>query len=255
MNVRIETSDQQWFPLIWFDRTTADAAKRNGITATQGLWIIATPFVVTAFYTLFLWLDVTHDLSRQMLAENHVVELATFFVMILAAWIGFSLCVRSRRSGAPAYVWAFFAFFSFGIFFVGMEEIAWGQWFIKFATPEAIAVNNAQNELTLHNLNLWHDYIEALPLIYGAAGLIGVALSRVAFFEPIAPSALLISWFVIISLFSAVDLYHEFQIPSQRVFDYVNHLDELMELLVGVSAALFVWLSAKAVARKEAAAR
>ena len=42
---------------------------------------------------------------------------------------------------------------------VGLEEIAWGQILFGWKTPENIAVLNAQNQTTLHNLELFQNYL------------------------------------------------------------------------------------------------
>ena len=48
--------------------------------------ILYASLYIIAMYSLFLWLDVTHEISRKMLAENNVVELATFLVFIAATF-------------------------------------------------------------------------------------------------------------------------------------------------------------------------
>lgn len=209
------------------------------------VYIVLAPFVLIFFYSVFLWADVTHDISRELLAENSVVELGTFVALLFASVTALRLCSSCFKADYMFHVPAFYAVFSFGLFFVAMEEIAWGQWFIGFQTPAAFAAKNAQGELTLHNLNLWHDYIEALPLIFGVSGLIGIALSVIPLFRPISPSVLLTTWFGMIVAFSTVDLFHEFRATSPALFDYVNHLDELIELMVGLSAVLYIWLNSR----------
>ena len=74
-------------------------------------------------------------------------------------------------------------------------------------------------------------------------GLFGMYLGRWQAFEFIAPSKILLAWFVIIGGFSLFDLIHEFKVFSVRLYHYVNHLDELMELLVGISGFLYILLA------------
>ncbi|AHF63311.1 putative pectate lyase [Synechococcus sp. WH 8109] len=40
---------------------------------------------------------------------------------------------------------------------VGLEEIAWGQILFGWTTPEKIAAVNAQNQITLHNLEFFQN--------------------------------------------------------------------------------------------------
>jgi len=124
-----------------------------------------------------------------------------------------------------------------------MEEISWGQQFFGFATPEWIAGHNAQGELTLHNINMFQKYLEAWPLTFGLGGCLGVWLGFYPRFRSIAPSPLLLSWFMIIVIFSGIDLYHEFHIFSRNLFVIINELDELVECMVAISCLLFLLLN------------
>ncbi len=47
-------------------------------------------------------------------------------------------------------------------------------------------------------------------------------------------------WFVVIAARSGLDLFPEFAIPSTRLDEVVNHLDEAAEMLVALSALTYV---------------
>ncbi|MEL6988932.1 MAG: hypothetical protein AAGK97_14055, partial [Bacteroidota bacterium] len=55
----------------------------------------------------------------------------------------------------------------------------------------------------------------------------------------------LLSWFVIITFISAIDLFQDF-VVIQEQFDYlINYLDEVIEMLVAISGFLYIRLNQK----------
>jgi hypothetical protein len=222
---------------------TEKMTNRLDIKLLMTNWISIAPFLLVVFYSAFLWFDITKPLAIVALTENNVVELLTFGTLLVGSVIGVRLSMQLRQSGAEVFVWVFYGLFSICLFIIAMEEIAWGQWFFGFETPEELKAINRQGELTFHNIEIWHDYIEALPLIYGLGGMLGIYLGRWQFFSRVAPSILLLSWFAIIVGFSLLDLIHEFKVFNVRLMHYVDHLDELMELFVGISSLLYVELA------------
>ncbi len=233
------------FSIPFIDRLEKSASVDHHIKPQMCQFIVLAPLLITGGYILLLAIEPTKILARRMLTENHVVEIGTFLILLAAGIYGLLFASRIRRQGGTAIHWLSYTVVSLGMIFVAMEEIAWGQWFFSFATPEIFSENNAQGELTLHNLIWWHDYIEALPLLLGVGGVLAIFLAPKSAFAVVAPSILLLSWFVIIALISAVDLFHEFHVFSDRLFKLINHLDEVMELLVAISALLYLWLNSR----------
>ncbi|MBT5219292.1 MAG: hypothetical protein HOM16_07385 [Woeseia sp.] len=215
------------------------------LSSGTGLAVAIAPIIIIALYSGLLWNDGTNEISRRMLIENNPVELATFVFLTLGSVQSMRLFLKRRASGQAGNLVWFYAVFSVSMLFVAMEEISWAQWFFAFETPGIVANSNAQGELNLHNLKLWHDYIEALPMMFGLGGLFGIGIARTKLFSDIAPSILLAPWFMVIAAISAIDLYHEYQVHSTQLFAYVNHLDELIEMFVGVSGFLYVWLNSR----------
>jgi hypothetical protein len=96
---------------------------------------------------------VLHDrafaLYRQLVQEDALLEWATFWLLLLAAWnfAGLALALRRRFERFPLAA-ALLALFCV---FVAMEEISWGQRIFNFdATPELLAINS-QREFNIHN--------------------------------------------------------------------------------------------------------
>lgn len=88
-------------------------------------------------------------LTAKLADENNLVEaLTSLFYLIATGACLFSLFRAKGRT------WLRFnlAGLALMFFFVGMEEISWGQQYLEFATPQALEGINIQGEMTLHNI-------------------------------------------------------------------------------------------------------
>lgn len=202
--------------------------------------VVVFPTLLVIGYGLLLAWPVTTRAAQQSLRENHAVELITFATLfagaLLAAWIGW----RRRRGGSPWWVGGFFALFGFGLFLAAMEEIAWGQWFFGFETPDFIRKLNRQNEVTLHNIKGLHNKTEYLRLAFGVGGLFGIWVARFRGWSAVAVPRLLLAWFLWIAILAGLDLHNDFY-DIHRVFDYIVHrLSEVVEMMVGIAAVLYL---------------
>lgn len=215
------------------------------ISLFSGKAIIVFPFIVVFLYSVFLMVPLTRDEAIGFLEENGPIEFLTFVFAIVGGIQGLWLVGQIRKHGEQFFVSGFYAFFSVGLIFIAMEEVAWGQWFFGFETPQYWMEVNNQEEMTFHNLDLFNHHLEVFPLIFGLGGLLGVWLSFRKTLSKIVPSIILLPWFLIITITSAIDLLQDFYI-IQKQFDYlVNFLDEVIEMMVGLSGLCFIWLSLK----------
>ncbi|MGZ8954994.1 MAG: hypothetical protein ACXW0Q_09990 [Methylovulum sp.] len=211
--------------------------------STKGI-IIFTPVIMTFLFTIFLLIPATHHATLWMLDENSPVELLTFFFAIAGGILGLALARRTRIH-EKTLVFGFYIAFSLALIFVGMEEIAWGQQFFGFDTPSAWLSINMQGETTLHNLKHIQGHTEIFRLTFGIGGLIGVWLAFHPYFKKIGAPAILLPWFIIITLHAAVDLYNDY-FPIEQQFDYcLMRTAELIELLITISGFLYVVLNWK----------
>ena len=102
----------------------------------------------------------------RLITEDEFGEYATAVsYLVMAAF--FALLVVQADGKLRRLLWLFIALCAF---FVGMEEISWGQRLFHLPTPEVLQESNVQGELSLHNL------IETDPLHTVAAWLIIVAI-------------------------------------------------------------------------------
>ncbi|XOF34373.1 MAG: hypothetical protein ACL93V_03490 [Candidatus Electrothrix sp. YB6] len=207
--------------------------------------IILTPIVIVLLQTI-LWLyPATRYLSIWMLKENSPVELLTFMLLFVDGVVGLLFAAKIKECGEEKLVYGFYALFSIGLLFVALEEIAWGQWLFGFETPEIWKSINRQKETTLHNLAGLQGHSEIMRLIFGAGGLIGILLSFHPVFRKVGAPALLLSWFAVIALHASIDVLNDF-VAIQKRFDYaIMKTSELIELLIAISAFLYIRLNAR----------
>ena len=226
-------------------RRPAPLAPSEARTTVFGRVSIARlPVYVVAAFGAALAVPLTRGAATSVLLENGPVELLTFAFLVAGGAVGLGSAWRRRRRGEPVAVVAFHALFALGLLAVGGEEVAWGQWFWGFETPEALREANTQGELTLHNHRVFNDHLEAFPLLFGVGGAVGVWLARFDAFRPVGVPRVLLSWFLVIAAFSLVDLVQDFVVIDPNVDLLVNWMDEVVEMLVGVSGFLYVRLSA-----------
>ena len=219
--------------------------KNNGILKSFSFAIAISPLSIVFIYSALLTIPITRNAALWALEENRPIELLTFFFAIIGGIQGLILAWQLRQHRESKVAFLFYLVFAIGLLFIGAEEVAWGQWFLGFETPSTIENINTQNELTLHNLELWNDHLELFPLVFGISGLIGVGIHRIRSFRQISAPSVLLSWFAIITLISAIDLFQDF-VVIQEQFDYlINYLDEVIEMLVAIAGFLYIWLNQK----------
>lgn len=205
--------------------------------------IILAPIIIMGLCAAFLAIPGSRRATLWMLRENHPVELLTFLVALAGGIVGLVLARRTRKCGAPPFIFGFYALFSVALIFIAMEEIAWGQQLFKFATPAAWSAINIQGETTVHNIKGLQGKSEMLRLFFGVGGLAGVWLSFHRHFKKIGSPAILFPWFIIITIHSGIDVYNDY-FPIQDRFDYyMQRTSELVELLIVISALLYLVLN------------
>lgn len=208
------------------------------------------PMLIVLLFGLGIIFPQTRATALYMVEENHPVEILTFVFLLTGSLMGLHLAwwVKSRKQ--QDIIWIFFTLFSFGLFLVAMEEIAWGQQFLGFDTPDAIKSVNKQGELTLHNLKGLQGHSEFFRIIFGIGGLIGLWQSSYVSLHKIGVPLLLLTWFLTITAVAGVDLYNDF-FPIESRFDHgMQRMSEVIEMLIGVAGFFYIYLMTRKLKHK-----
>ena len=210
------------------------------------------PLIIVVGSILFREISITEPYMRWLYRENHPVELMTFATLLIAGILGCRIAGKTWiTSGTeierPYRI--FYAVFGVGLLFVAMEEISWGQWFFFYDTPDAIKSINRQGEMNIHNLPALNGPFEMLRVAFGVGGLIGIAFSYLKATKPIGAPPLLVFWFIPIAVLASLDV-RNYYVPYDRDSIYglaAKHV-ELLELLIGCTALLYMWLNGRRIA-------
>lgn len=224
--------------------------ERYDITPRVGWGIVWAPVVIVALAVALREHPATEAIMWRLSLENHPIELITFASLLAAGGLGLRLATKMEATGDGRLFAAFYALFGAGLIFVGMEEISWGQWFFHFETPEAIKAVNKQEEMNFHNLPWFHAPFEVLRVAFGVGGLVGAWLARIERFRPVSAPPLLVLWFCLIALMAAADVHnYVYDFEEASVFGVVARQVELLEMLIGCAALLYMGLNARQLAR------
>ena len=181
------------------------------------------------------------QLGKDLYAENGPIELPTFLFLVGACVLAMVAAWRLWRQDRDILKTGALVGFALGCFFVGGEEVAWGQWFVPYQTPEGWAEMNAQGEMTLHNLDGLQGKSEVLRVVFGLGGLAGLLLLFWKRLRVVAPPVALAPWFLLIALFGAGELVTDWvTLPIEVVHDGLRGklFSELQELAIaGVALA------------------
>ncbi|OEK08594.1 hypothetical protein A8C32_03855 [Flavivirga aquatica] len=218
--------------------------EKYGITKNTVKIIVITPVVITALMMVVLLIPSTSKMGFWLLDENKPIEILTFIVFILAGFYGLNLSIKlfKFKKLFPALL---YFIFSFCLIFLAMEEIAWGQWFFHFETPDSWKEINLRNETTIHNIDGIQGNTEILRLIYGVSGLIGIWFYRFYKFKDVYVPIILLPWFIVIIFHGSIDFYADIVSVGNRADLILQESSELIELLIAISSFIYLWLNSK----------
>jgi hypothetical protein len=210
--------------------------------------ILYAPFVLLGGSFLLLLARATRPAMLWMLEEDHPVETLTFAFLFAGSLVGLRLAWALRARGEKRWVRGFYVLFSIGLFLIAMEEIAWGQRLLGFQTTESFQSVNRQGEMTLHNIGALQGRSEWIRIVFGFGGIVGVGLGLRPALARIGAPIILLPWFLLISGHAAIDAYNDF-FPIQGRFDFtMQRTSEVVELLIGIAAFLYVLLNLRRLA-------
>ncbi len=179
--------------------------------------------------------------------EHYPVESISLIVILVSIIIGIKFILLMYRRNIESYKIIFVSLLVLGLIFVGLEEVSWGQWFFYFKSPEYFKETNLQRETNIHNLRYLHVIFEYIRVFIGVGGIISIFLNNTKTFKYISSPFLLFLSFLVITIFSGLDVYNFYQ-PNQRLLFQVGGFwwflkfnMEIIELLIGLSAFIFLY--------------
>ncbi|GAA4889478.1 hypothetical protein GCM10023311_11910 [Flaviramulus aquimarinus] len=200
------------------------------------------PYIITCLFAFMLVYNKARLYALMLLKENSLVENLTFIAFFLSFLYSIKLVRKIKAKTHSKIYKLIIGFMAIVFFFIAMEEIAWGQQFFNFETPENFKKINAQDELTLHNINGLQGESEIFRLAFGLAGLVGLFLNKNRVLSPIAFPFMLSSYLLVIISISVFDVYDDFYPVSSNISIGVQRLSELIEMLIGFTALLYILL-------------
>jgi len=131
------------------------------------------PFSLIVFIAIK---EISGDLFIFIFQEDSVAEYLQFVFYFLAGIYSLKIFSLFKKKKEDKIIRTLFLFLAIALFFVAFEEISWGQRLLGIETPDRIKEINYQNELTIHNLEIFqHNF---LHIAYMLVGLYG-AFSRI----------------------------------------------------------------------------
>jgi hypothetical protein len=125
------------------------------------------------FILICLYIKVSNnDAYRSMVREDAVIENMTCVACLLASVFALSVAQGFFKDRRQRYAWLYVLAFLF-FFFIGMEEISWGQRIFHTKTPEYLIEHNVQEETNIHNLRALHALTTPSYVLVCLAGTCG----------------------------------------------------------------------------------
>ncbi len=214
------------------------------VSKKAAVFIIFLPMALIICYNILLAVPSCRSFAFWLQDENKPIETFTFLFFLFGGILGIYLAIKMSKYTEKLMV-LFYVFFSICLILIAMEEIAWGQWFLFFDTPEYWKKMNTQGETTIHNLKGFHGHNEILRLLFGFGGILGIALGKYAMFKKIGVHIILLPWFIIIIFHSIADIFTNSENISNSIYRGLQANSELIELLISISAFLYLWLNSK----------
>jgi len=223
-------------------RSEADA---YGLRYSSTAAIAIIPFFLIAIFMILGTYQCTRPAVLWTLRENRPVELLTFIILVISSVRGFIVVRQMKTDGESRYSITFIWIFSFLLFLIAMEEVAWGQWLFGFESPDFFQRFNKQGETTLHNIGFLQGHSEFFRFAFGVSGIIGMTFLASPKFRKLAVPLLVLPYILIITVLSGIDLYGDFFILPELVDRGTARLSEVVELLIATSAFLYLSLKSR----------
>ncbi|MHC4824177.1 MAG: hypothetical protein ACYTEP_09180 [Planctomycetota bacterium] len=206
------------------------------VTRRATRFLAWTPLPLSAIYAWAMASGSIREHFAHYLSEFGPLEVGTFLLLIIGGILGIRVgwC---GRGVSPRWHNLIFLAFGIGLTLVALEEIAWGQAFLGFASPEYFAVNNIQGETTLHNLPGIHGRFAFLYLAFCIGGILGAfGPFRIAGRQVVPPIAVpLLYVTLVMASYRVLPTIIEF---DSDALEFGGKLPELVEFWIGLAGLI-----------------
>jgi hypothetical protein len=114
----------------------------------------------------FIWVALAGN-DRALKGELGMVELGTFFFLVIAIGLCISSLTVIRRLEPSVYLKAWIVILIIGATYFALEEVSYGQHVFHWRTAVAWKALNDQNETNLHNVHALFDQVPRALLTIG----------------------------------------------------------------------------------------
>jgi hypothetical protein len=218
--------------------------KHYKISQNTAIIIFIIPIITFSLISLLVIIPATRGFCYFLLKENELIEILTFIIFFVSGFFGLTQIFKLKKKIEKNII-LFYGLFSLFLILIAMEEIAWGQWFFYFETPDSWNKINIQGETTLHNIKGIQGRTAILRFLFGLGGIIGIVLKVKSNFKKIYAPSILFPWFSIIFVYTSIELIHDFFLIGLKYEYAITKLSEFIELLIAGSSFLFLWLNFK----------
>lgn len=137
----------------------------------------ASIFIFSLFSLNLLLLHwINPELFFLLKKEDQIVEYLQLIFFIVSSILSFLSIMWIKKLRVKKWqrslLIVFFVILGSGLLFVSIEEISWGQRLLKIDTPEEIARDNIQDEITIHNNVNVFKYVYTAYLFINLYGLL-----------------------------------------------------------------------------------
>ena len=108
---------------------------------------------------------------KQFLGEGEILEYLQALIFFTSAWVSWLISKDLHKHLCMRWYSLIYAIIALAMLFVGFDKIAWRQILFGWKTPENIAAVNAQNQITLHNLEYFQNYLDLNLFLVSVAAL------------------------------------------------------------------------------------
>jgi hypothetical protein len=209
------------------------------------VWILITPFILILLLTVLSTTPFL-DIHPIIWGENKLVESIQFPIFALAGIQSLVTAWHTKKQIEKPMIWGFYTFFSLGMFFIALEEVAWGQQFFGFKSPAFMLDMNVQNEFTFHNVEILQDKTDILNLCFGIGGVVGLWLEKRGKFTQIGIPRILTPWLFLIITTSLIGVWVDLFVEVRPVNYSIHIQTETTELMIAITGFLYAWLNFRA---------